>query len=201
MQAQHVPVILKPKIIRRQDTVSYPAPSPDPTANCRLDFRSCGLNIYTGFHLHAWGVLDQVAKPTFRNRVKDRWTQSNVGIARVRKLSFPSFQSQDCKRPYLDSQTYQSIGSYGHRTGISRASDRPLAGSVQPRRLNMWVFPSLYVRTDPYGPYGTDTLTSSCVHMAKIHQDAHRPSIFPRATGTYGFPSLTKKQKVWGISI
>ena len=39
--------------------------------------------------------------------------------------------------------------------GISRASYRPLAGSVQPHRLIMWVFPSLYVRTDPYGSYGT----------------------------------------------
>ena len=32
---------------------------------------------------------------------------------------------------------------------------RLLAGSVQPGRLIMWVFPSLYVRMDPYDPYGT----------------------------------------------
>ena len=63
MQAQQVPVVLKPKTIRRPDTVNYPAPSPDPTTNCRPDFRSCGHNIYTGFHLHTWDVLDQVAKP------------------------------------------------------------------------------------------------------------------------------------------
>ena len=42
--------------------------------------------------------------------------------------------------------------------GISRASYRPLASSVQPHRLIMWVFPSLYVRTDQYGFYGSRTI-------------------------------------------
>ena len=85
IQAKQVPVILKPKTIRCPDTVSYPAPSPDPTANCRPDFRSCGHNIYTCFHLNAWDVLDQVAKPTFRywsrNRVMDTVARRGYPVA------------------------------------------------------------------------------------------------------------------------
>ena len=43
----------KPK---QQDaqTLSYPPPSPNRTANCRPDFCSCGQDIYTGFCPHAW---------------------------------------------------------------------------------------------------------------------------------------------------
>ena len=119
MQAQQVPVILKPKTIRRQDTVSYPAPPPNPTANCRPDFRSCSQNNYTGFHLHAWDVLDQVAEPTFRywsrNRVKDRWTQSHVGDSPWPKVKLSNLPVTGLEKT-LDSRTYLSIGSYGPRT-------------------------------------------------------------------------------------
>ena len=81
-------------------------------------------------------------------------------------------------------------------------------------------------------PEHKQKLMSSCIHVAKRHQDTQRPvgytcellcpcgqktpgrpktahihliargwfcMDFPRATGPYGYPSLTKKQKVWGI--
>ena len=35
--------------IRLPDTVSYPAPSPNPTANCRPDFRACGHKFTQAF--------------------------------------------------------------------------------------------------------------------------------------------------------
>ena len=74
MQAQQVPVLLILKTIRRPDTVSYPALSPGPTASCRPDFRACGHNIYKAFYRHAWNVLDQLAKPTFRY-----WSRNSEG--------------------------------------------------------------------------------------------------------------------------